>query len=160
MPSDAPSHPLPRTCPLRSAQRPFFRDPRRILLASIGVISTGLGVLGAFLPLLPTTVFLIVATWCFARSCPWLEQRLLRNRLFAPAMAIIDGARPFTTRMRIIAILSMWTMGGSGATLLALRENSHWIAPASVILTLLLGTWCILIYKRTPSPPAASNSSP
>jgi hypothetical protein len=81
---------------------------RRWLLVLAGVISAGLGALGAVLPGLPTTVFLLLASYCFARSCPWLEQRLLRNRLFAPYMAYIDGGRPLSRKAKATAIASVW----------------------------------------------------
>jgi uncharacterized protein len=52
---------------------------RRIAYLSTGVISVGLGVVGAFLPLLPTVPFLILAAFCFARSHPVWEQKLLNH---------------------------------------------------------------------------------
>lgn len=81
---------------------------RRWLLVAAGVISAGLGALGAVLPGLPTTIFLLIASYCFARSCPWLEQRLLRNRLFAPYMTFIDGGRPLPRKAKATAIASVW----------------------------------------------------
>ena len=44
-----------------------------------GLLSVGLGVIGAFLPLLPTVPFLILAAFCFARSNPAWEARLLNH---------------------------------------------------------------------------------
>ncbi|MFW5653167.1 MAG: DUF454 family protein, partial [Planctomycetota bacterium] len=66
----------------------------RAVLVMTGVASVGLAWLGAVLPGLPTTIFLIIAAACFAKSCPWLEDRLIRNRLFRPYLKYIDGQEP------------------------------------------------------------------
>jgi uncharacterized membrane protein YbaN (DUF454 family) len=57
---------------------------RRTLYLIAGFVSLGLAVIGAILPLMPTTVFVILAAWCFARSSPKLERRLLEHPRFGP----------------------------------------------------------------------------
>ena len=57
---------------------------RRTLYLAAGFLSLGLGALGIFLPLLPTVPFVILAAFCFARSSPALEERLLDHPHFGP----------------------------------------------------------------------------
>lgn len=56
----------------------------RALFFVLGLALTALGIVGAFLPLLPTTVFLILAAACFARSSPRLEAWILNHKQFGP----------------------------------------------------------------------------
>ncbi len=53
---------------------------------ALGVFCVGLGIVGALLPLMPTTIFLILAAGCFARSSPRLEAWLLDHPRFGPTL--------------------------------------------------------------------------
>ena len=57
---------------------------RRHLYLVGGFVCLGLAIIGAILPLMPTTVFVILAAYCFARSSPRLEARLLDHPRFGP----------------------------------------------------------------------------
>lgn len=57
---------------------------RRIVYLAAGFLSLGLGAVGMFLPLLPTVPFVILAAFCFARSSPALEARLMDHAHFGP----------------------------------------------------------------------------
>ena len=59
---------------------------RRTLFLAAGIVSTALGAVGAILPVLPTVPFLILAAFCFARSNPAWELRLLDHPRWGPTI--------------------------------------------------------------------------
>ena len=56
----------------------------KTIYALLGTLCVGLGAIGTVVPGMPTTVFLIVAAWLYARSCPGLHRRLIEHRVFGP----------------------------------------------------------------------------
>lgn len=54
----------------------------RLVLYLVGSASLVLGIVGAFLPVMPTVPFLLVAAWAFARSSPQLRQRILDHPVY------------------------------------------------------------------------------
>ena len=134
----------------------WVRSPRRVLLAGTGVLAVALGAIGVFVPGLPTTIFLIVASYCFARSCPWLEERLLRVPLFAPYMRFIDEGHPMSTRARVISITATWT---SVLLSLALLRTSGRLSTAlaiTIVGVAGIGTAAVLRFRRAPRPAPAT----
>jgi uncharacterized protein len=128
--------------------RSWIRDPRRWAWAGVGVASSGLGWLGVFVPGLPTTIFLIIASYCFARSCPWLEDRLLRVPVFAPYMKALDAGRGLSRPAAIRAIVSLWmSLGVSLTALWVLGALPLWLA-LTLIVAGVAGTGTILYYCR------------
>jgi uncharacterized membrane protein YbaN (DUF454 family) len=67
---------------LQQAPAPSSSRLTRLALRAAGGLLVGLGVLGIFLPLLPTTVFLLGAAACFGKSSPGAYNWLTTNRLF------------------------------------------------------------------------------
>ena len=129
------------------------RTPRavRLLLAGVGVLLVGVGALGAAVPGLPTTIFLIGASWCFARSCPWLESKLLDNRLFRPYRACIAGTGPIPTKVRIVILVSMWSAIGVSMAGLHAAARLSALGAAAFLLAGALGTWAVWRFRRAPT---------
>ncbi|MCA9002646.1 MAG: YbaN family protein [Planctomycetes bacterium] len=86
----------------------------KLLLAALGTLSLALGVLGAFLPLLPTTPLVLLAAFCFARSSPRLEQAILHNRWLGPTVESWRQNRQIPPRAKRLAVL--WVVVSVGLT--------------------------------------------
>jgi uncharacterized protein len=130
------------------------RDFKRWMLAGLGVVCVGLGALGTIVPGLPTTIFVIIAAWSFSKSCPWLEQKLLRNKMFGPSMEIIDGKRPFTRKARGIAMGMMFFFGFSSIGFLHYTNAVPQYVLLIIFLALIAGA--ISIVKFNPRSNAQS----
>jgi hypothetical protein len=87
---------------------------------TIGIISVGLGTAGIFLPLLPTTPFLLLAAACFIRSSDRLYEWLIQNRWFGSYLRNYREHRAIPLRAKVIALILLWaTMTYSVLFLLA-----------------------------------------
>jgi hypothetical protein len=97
---------------------------RRILYVGLGLVSFGLGVLGAFLPVLPTTPFLLVSLWAFSLSSKRLETWLLQHPRFGPRLVAWRTSRVVPLPVKLTAwgsmIASLALMFAAGASRLAL----------------------------------------
>jgi uncharacterized membrane protein YbaN (DUF454 family) len=120
---------------------------RRLLLAGVGLLLVGIGAIGAILPGLPTTIFLLGASWCFARSSPWLEDRLLSSRLFRPFHGWLYPGAAIPRRTRRASIALMWTAIVISTLLLMLREEPKPVVAGSIVALGLVGTWFIARYR-------------
>ena len=77
----------------------------RAVYLALGGLFVGLGTLGAFLPILPTTPFLLLASACFLRSSPALNERLQRSRLFGPLLRDWNEHRGVRLHIKITAVV-------------------------------------------------------
>jgi uncharacterized membrane protein YbaN (DUF454 family) len=141
-------------CPLkpgRSDSPSPARTVKRWLLAGLGVGFVALGAIGAILPGIPTVGPLLLASFCFGKSCPWLERPLIRNRFFARFHHYLDGSAVMPMRARIATILLMWFSIGFSLLSVAATGNDGWIPAAVLGVAGLLGTWFIARYRRFPN---------
>lgn len=78
------------------------------LLIFAGTLFVGLGVLGIFLPLLPTTPFLLLAAACYAKSSKRFYHWLLSNRWFGKYIKNYRERRGIPSRVKISTISILW----------------------------------------------------
>ena len=108
--------------------------PARWAMLGIGWTAVGLAVLGVFLPLLPTTPFLLFAAWAFGRSSERLRLWLYESRLFGPLLQNWQKHCAIPVWAKAMAVLAMtaafygltqrdtipgWALALVGITLLA-----------------------------------------
>jgi len=78
----------------------------------LGFLFLGIALLGVFLPLLPTTPFVLLAAACFARSSEKWHRWMLENETFGPMIRNWEKNRCISCRVKLIAIASMILVGG------------------------------------------------
>ena len=78
---------------------------KKYLLIISGLLFLLLGIIGAVLPILPTTPFLILALACFANSSPYFHQVLLNNRWFGTVLKQWEESRAISRSTKVKAML-------------------------------------------------------
>jgi len=81
---------------------------KRRLLTAAGTISTAIGIVGIFVPLLPTTPFLLLAAACYLRSSQKFYDWLLNNRFIGAYLRNYLQGKGMPRKIKIITILLLW----------------------------------------------------
>ena len=114
-----------------------------VVYTILGVISLGLGVLGAFLPVLPTTPLLLLAAALFLRGNKRLYDWLMNHPKLGPYISNFLKHKAIPSRVKIVSIVALWI------TLIncAIFVSDHW-ALRVMFLAIAVGvTIHILSYK-------------
>ena len=81
---------------------------RRGFLITAGTLSAGVGIAGVFVPLLPTTPFLLVAAACYVRSSKRLYRWLLTNRVTSSYIADYRAGKGIPAGTKAVSICVLW----------------------------------------------------
>lgn len=121
----------------------------------LGWMFFGLGIAGAFLPVLPTTPFMLLALWGFSKSSPRLEAWLLAHKTFGPSLRAWKAHRVVPWRAKLIAWSSMALSLGY---MVFFRHPAWWIT----VSTAALMGYAVWFVARCPSypPEQAAATSP
>jgi uncharacterized membrane protein YbaN (DUF454 family) len=125
---------------------PEAASPRRVstwAFRSAGFALVGLGLLGIVVPLLPTTIFLLGAAACFARSSPAAHRWLHTNRLFGRYLRDYRERRGATVATKAVSIATLWLGLALSAYFIGFMP---WVDVALVLVGLAV-TWHLLRLK-------------
>ena len=83
---------------------------KKYLLLGAGGVSLSLGIVGIFVPVLPTTPFLLLSAYCFLRSSSRLYHWLTRHKLFGAYIRNYIRYKAITRRAKIISLVFLWAV--------------------------------------------------
>ena len=115
----------------------------KTIYALLGTLCVGLGAIGTVVPGMPTTVFLIVAAWLYARSCPGLHRQLMEHPIFGPYLRMAEK-REMPRRAKVMALAMMW----SGIAICCATVNMATVQMLVIALA-LTGSSVVLFWVRT-----------
>ena len=116
---------------------------KKAILIALGSVAVGLGALGAVLPGLPTTIFLLLAAACYVRSSDRLYNWLVNHRTFGPLIRRFRERRAMTRRSKVVALVSMWTMIGLSETMLWGRYGLQILVAVLGLVGTVTITWIV-----------------
>lgn len=127
---------------------------RKAILIFAGTVCVGLGVLGMFLPLMPTTVFLLMAAYCYSRSSDRFHTWLMTNRLFGRYISDYKAKRGMSVRHKVTTLLTLWISIGV----------SIWLMGGGLWSTLILAAIAVaitvhILWIKTYRPEAAETTT-
>ncbi|KRA03238.1 YbaN family protein [Achromobacter sp. Root565] len=124
----------------------------RALYLALAVISIALAVAGVFIPGLPSTEFVLLASWAAARSSPRLHRWLHEHRWFGPMLHNWHNGRMVTRRAKVMATVSMTV-----CMVVMTRTIPHpWVVWPLCLTMVAVLVW---IWQR-PEPPGTQRGEP
>lgn len=108
----------------------------RPIYLTIGILAVICGAIGAVLPLMPTVPFLILAAFCFAKSNPAWEKKILDHPHWGPQLMDWRERRAISRRSKVMAIGAM----AVGAVFTYFTLGPPWVYVSLGILT-ISGSW-------------------
>lgn len=130
--------------PSRESPVRMVPEKRNYFYLVIAYTATGLGIIGAFLPLLPTTPFLLLAAWAAAKGSPSLHRWLYAHPTFGGALIAWEQKRAVSRRAKWIACVFLcisWTV--------MLVQTSGWVIPTVTGVLFIAGT-AVLVTRPEP----------
>lgn len=116
----------------------------RILLAFLGCISLSLGIAGVFLPVLPTTPFLLLSAALFMRSSQRLYSWLMGHRVLGPYIKNFREYKAIPLRVKVVSVSLVWATLGYCSIFVA---GEWW--QRLLLLSIAIGVSLHILHYRT-----------
>ena len=114
-------------------------EKRNFFYLILAYLSAGLGIVGAFLPLLPTTPFLLLAAWAATRGSPELHRWLYEHPKYGPLLVAWEEKRAVSTEAKLLACALAMT-----SWVIMLFMTDGWVVPTVTgVLFLCGGTFLV-----------------
>jgi uncharacterized protein len=112
---------------------------RRLFFLAIAWVSFGLGVVGVFVPLMPTTCFMLLAVWAASKGSPRFALWIREHPRFGPTVVAWEGERAIPRHAKLLAA----GMLAFSMLVLALTVAILWLKLALIGGLSLLGVWIV-----------------
>ena len=124
-------------------RRGFIVTPERILFITIGFISLVLGIIGIFLPLLPTVPFILLSAACFSRGSVRMHSWLVRMPFAGKVIDDYEKGRGVSRKSKATALVMLW--GGMTISAVAMK-----LAPWVMVVLALVAIGASIVIVRLP----------
>jgi uncharacterized protein len=135
---------------------PTAIGPKRIALLTAGFLALVLAVVGAILPVMPATPFILLAAYCFARSSNRWHAWLTTNRLFGRYVAQAVDGHALSWRIKLALVGSCWATAVASAVFLAPNLP---VRLAGLSMAAGMTAYMLLRGRRHPRPAVAAGRS-
>ena len=142
--SESPSETNDRTLTPMTMAAPKTRSWMRPLYFLLGLAALAVGIVGIFLPLVPTTGPLLIAVFAFARSSDRLHDWLMNHRLLGRFISDFRSGRGIPKKMKVVAVVTMTV---------TFTYSVGWIIthPLAKAIVAAIGVWAIWYVLRFPT---------
>lgn len=143
------NRPVDTTAPTAEITCPVARPVRVWMWRTLGTVSVSIGFINVFIPLMPTTVFLIIGVWAWGKGAPELKARLLQHPKYGPPLRDWENGGRISRRGKHMAACGMAASFVISALLIGAK-------PATAVVGACLLAVALWLWKR-PEPRAGSS---
>lgn len=125
----------------------------KLVYILLGFLCLGLGIIGIFLPVLPTTPFLLCTLFFFTKSSPRLHNWFVKSKIYHKYLKTFNEQRALTAKSKAYILFISTTMMA-----LSFYFSPNIYGKIAIIVLLLIEYWCFFFWIKTL--PTSNNATP